>query len=79
MPQRRFPRPWRFELIPGGYCVVDGNGLTLAYVYGQPPDAVARRLRRHNATAQWWGCSQRLIHPISTIEEGHHEGVVVVA
>jgi hypothetical protein len=22
MPQRRFPRPWRFEPIPGGYRVI---------------------------------------------------------
>jgi hypothetical protein len=41
MPQRRFPRPWRFEPIPGGYRVVDANGLPLAHVYGQPPDAIA--------------------------------------
>jgi hypothetical protein len=41
MPQRRFPRPWRFEPIPGGYRVVDANGLALAHVYGEPPNAVA--------------------------------------
>src|SRR5262245_5647428 len=41
MPQRRFPRPWRFEPIPGGYRVSDANGLALAHVYGQPPNAVA--------------------------------------
>jgi hypothetical protein len=41
MPQRRFPRPWRFEPIPGGYRVIDANGLALAHVYGQPPDAIA--------------------------------------
>jgi hypothetical protein len=41
MPQRRFPRPWRFEPIPGGYRVVDSDGLALAHVYGQPPDAIA--------------------------------------
>ena len=33
MPQRRFPRPWRFEPIPGGYRVVDakwsGAGISL--------------------------------------------------
>src|SRR4051794_34212613 len=40
-PQRRFPRPWRFEPIPGGYPIIDANGLALAHVYGQPPDAVA--------------------------------------
>jgi hypothetical protein len=36
-----FPRPWRFEPIPGGYRVTDANGLALAHVYGQPPDAIA--------------------------------------
>jgi hypothetical protein len=52
MPQRRFPRPWRFEPIPGGYRVTDANGLPLAYVYGQPPDAVAisdKRLTNNEA------------------------------
>jgi hypothetical protein len=29
MPQRRFPRPWRFEPIPGGNRVIDANGLPL--------------------------------------------------
>jgi hypothetical protein len=41
MPHRRFPRPWRFEPIPGGYRVIDANGLALAHLYGQPPDAIA--------------------------------------
>ena len=41
MPQRRFPRPWRFEPIPGGYRVIDANGLALAHVYGQPTAAIA--------------------------------------
>jgi hypothetical protein len=35
MPQRRFPRPWRFEPIPGGYRVIDANGIVLARVYDQ--------------------------------------------
>ena len=41
MPQRRLPRPWRFEPIPGGYRVIDANGLALAHVYGEPQNAVA--------------------------------------
>jgi hypothetical protein len=41
MAGRRFPRPWRFEPIPGGYRVIDANGLALAHVYGLPPNAVA--------------------------------------
>jgi len=41
MQQRRFPRPWRFEAIPGGYRVVDANGLALAHVNGEPPNAIA--------------------------------------
>jgi len=52
MPQRRFPRPWRFEPIPGGYRVIDANGLALAHVYGEPPNAIAisdKRLTNHEA------------------------------
>jgi len=41
MAGRRFPRPWRFEPIPGGYRVIDANGLALAHVYGEPPNAFA--------------------------------------
>jgi hypothetical protein len=41
MPRRRFPRPWRFEPIPGGYRVIDASGLALARVYGEAPNAVA--------------------------------------
>src|SRR5262245_40187915 len=52
MPQLLFPRPWRFEPIPGGYRVIDANGLALAHVYGQPSDAVAfsdKRLTNNEA------------------------------
>ena len=52
MPQRRFPRPWRFEPIPGGYRVIDANGLALAHVYGEPRDAIAisdKRLTNNEA------------------------------
>jgi hypothetical protein len=41
MAGRRFPRPWRFEPIPGGYRVVDANGLAMAHVYGELPNALA--------------------------------------
>jgi hypothetical protein len=46
MPQRRFPRHWRFESIPGGYRVIDANGLALAHVYGEPPIAIAMSDKR---------------------------------
>jgi hypothetical protein len=52
MPQRRFPRPWRFEPIPGGYRVIDANGVALAHVYGEPPNAIAisdKRLTNNEA------------------------------
>jgi hypothetical protein len=52
MPQRRFPRPWRFEPIPDGYRVIDANGLPLAHVYGEPANAIAisdKRLTNHEA------------------------------
>jgi hypothetical protein len=41
MPSRRFPKPWTVEPMPGGYRVVDANGILLAHVYGQPDDATA--------------------------------------
>jgi hypothetical protein len=52
MPQRRFPRPWRFEPIAGGYRVIDANDLALAHVYGEPPNAIAisdKRLTNNEA------------------------------
>jgi len=38
---RRFPAPWTVEALDGGFKIVDSNGQTLAYVYGQadPRDA----------------------------------------
>jgi hypothetical protein len=47
-----FVRPVLKEPIPGGYRVVDANGLALAHVYGQPPAAIAfsdKRLTDANA------------------------------
>jgi hypothetical protein len=31
---RRFPPPWTVEELEAGFKIVDGNGQTLAYVYG---------------------------------------------
>ena len=31
---RRFPPPCTLEALDGGFKLVDGNGQTLAYVYG---------------------------------------------
>jgi hypothetical protein len=52
MPQRRFPPPWRFESIRGGYRVIDANRLALAHVYGEPQNAIAisdKRLTNNEA------------------------------
>ena len=38
---RRFPPPWTVGQIPGGYKVLDANGQSLAYVYGQRQKADA--------------------------------------
>jgi len=35
---RRFPAPWTVERIPGGFKVLDGEGQSLAYVYGVADD-----------------------------------------
>ena len=44
---RHFPPPWTIEELDGGFKVVDGNGQTLAYVYGhvdQHDAAIAKSL-----------------------------------
>jgi hypothetical protein len=41
MPSRRFPKPWTVEQMPSGYRVIDGDGVVLAHVYGQPDGAIA--------------------------------------
>ena len=38
---RRFPAPWCVVEIAGGFCVVDGNGITVAWVYARD-DMAAR-------------------------------------
>jgi hypothetical protein len=42
-PSRRFPRPWRVHTIPGGYCVRDANGQSIAFVYSRETEAEARQ------------------------------------
>jgi CRP-like cAMP-binding protein len=44
-PPRRFPAPWRADLIPGGYVVRDANGQALAYLYSRDNDAEARQAK----------------------------------
>ena len=34
-PARRFPAPWTLEAIPGGFRIIDSNGVALAYVYSR--------------------------------------------
>ena len=44
---RRFPTPWTIEELEAGFKIVDGNGQTLAHVYGhvdQRDAAVAKAL-----------------------------------
>ena len=35
MTSRRFPAPWRPEPIPGGYRVLDANGIVVAWIYAR--------------------------------------------
>jgi hypothetical protein len=44
-PARRFPAPWRADLIPGGYVVLDANGQALACVYSRENEAEARQAK----------------------------------
>ena len=32
-PRRRFPAPWSARETPGGWKIVDANGVAVAYVY----------------------------------------------
>jgi hypothetical protein len=45
-PSRRFPPPWRADLIPGGYVVRDANGQALAYLYlrDNPTEALQAKM-----------------------------------
>jgi hypothetical protein len=36
MPSRCFPKPWTVQPMPSEYRVIDGSGIVLAHVYGQP-------------------------------------------
>jgi hypothetical protein len=38
-PLRRFPSPWRADMMPGGYVVRDANGQALAYIYSREDEA----------------------------------------
>jgi hypothetical protein len=38
---RRFPAPWKVEVLDGGFKVVDANRQTLAYVYGHADSRLA--------------------------------------
>jgi hypothetical protein len=34
-PSRRFPAPWTVDEIPGGFRVVDANGIAISYIYAR--------------------------------------------
>jgi hypothetical protein len=39
---RSFPPPWTVEALEGGFKIVDANGQSLAYVYGQADERDAQ-------------------------------------
>jgi hypothetical protein len=41
MTQRKFKAPWSVQEIPGGFRVIDANGIVLSYVYARD-DMAAR-------------------------------------
>ena len=45
MTARRFPAPWRADLIPRGYVVRDANGQALVCLYSRDNDAEARQAK----------------------------------
>ena len=55
---RRFPPPWTIEELEAGFKIVDGNGQTLAYVYGhvdQRDAAIAKALTLDEALRRLTG------------------------
>jgi hypothetical protein len=46
MTGRKFPPPWTVEALDGGFKIVDSNGQSLAYVYGQSISAMQESPRR---------------------------------
>jgi hypothetical protein len=59
-----FPPPWTVEALDGGFKIVDGNGQSLAYVYGhadQRDAQVARALTLDEA--------RRIASNIATLPE----------
>jgi hypothetical protein len=38
---RRFPAPWKFEPVAGGFVIKDATGQAVAYVYGRDREAEA--------------------------------------
>jgi K+/H+ antiporter YhaU regulatory subunit KhtT len=42
---RRFPAPWRADLVPGGYVVRDANGQAMAFVYSREDEDEARQAK----------------------------------
>jgi hypothetical protein len=42
---RRFPAPWHADPMPGGYCVRDANGQSLAFVYSRDNPDEARQAK----------------------------------
>lgn len=44
---RRFPAPWTVEEIPGGFRVLDANGVSVAWVYAWDD------LHKHTDGLQW--------------------------
>jgi hypothetical protein len=53
MPSRRFPKPWKIEPVPGGYRVVDANGMALALAHSQPHGAIALSESRLTDDEAW--------------------------
>ena len=67
MTERSFPAPWRFEEVPGGYCVIDANDQVLAYVYANESQEA------HQAGALTWKEAWLVARAIARLPEVMHQ------
>jgi hypothetical protein len=61
---RRFPPPWTVEKLPGGYCVVDANGQSVAWVYARDTPSEAQI-----AKVMTWDEARRIASNIAKLPE----------
>lgn len=65
--KRRFPPPWRAELMEGGYKILDQNGVPVAWVYAI--DDAQRTLTATGWKTLTWDEARRIANGIAKLPE----------